>query len=373
MMRRVCVFLLAPALAWAPVQGATPVWITADIPTDETSSGAQVLPWQIFRYAAPPGYAFELSIPGEPSVDAIERMDKPKNWLFSVESPSDLGSNLPTAAEPRDVVRYDGVANTYSLFFCGAGAGVPSESNVDALFLLGGDSGDLVLSFDVPTVVAGSFYEPADLLRYRRVGTGCGAWAFSAVFFDASAAGAGIPSSANLIGADRCGTRTVLSFDVPTDLGPPGLTTFVPGQLAAWDGATYSLFEALSGWPISSVVDGVACAGNPGLVPSALKVNKAPVAGMLRLVWDQSCSQGATDYGIYQGTIGSWYSHTLLDCSDAGNDLQEDITPGAGNRYFLVVPLNAFGEGSYGQRSGAIERPVGGAVCSTPQVITSCP
>jgi hypothetical protein len=371
-MRRVCVLLLALALAWTPALGATPVWVTPDVPTDETSSGAQVLPWQIFRYGLPPGYVFELSIPGDPALDAIERMDKPKNWLFSVESASNLGGNLPVLAEPRDVVRYDGAANTYSLFFCGAGAGVPLESNVDALFLLGGDSGDLVISFDVPTLVAGTFYDPADLLRYKRVGSTCSDWLFNAVFFDASTAGVGIPTSANLIGADRCGNQTVMSFDVPTSLGPPGLTTYAPGQLAAWNGATYSLFEPLAGWPISSAVDGVACAGNPGLVPSTLKVNKA-AGGMLQLVWDKSCSQGATDYGIYQGTIGSWYSHTLLDCSDAGNDLQEEITPGAGNRYFLVVPYNPFGEGSYGRRSGAIERPVGTAVCSASQVLTSCP
>jgi hypothetical protein len=361
-MRCVCVFLLS-----------LPVWVTPDVPTHETLSGAEVLPWQVFRYGSPPGYLLELSVPGDPKLDAIERMDKPGSWLFSVESPSDLGGSLAVFAEPRDVIRYDGITNTYSRFFCGADAGIPPESNVDAVFLLGGDNGDLVVSFDAPTLVAGTFYDPADLLLYRRFGPGCGSWLFNSVYFDASASGVGIPTSVNLIGADRCGTRTVMSFDVPTDLGPPGLTTYVPGQLAAWDGATFSAFEPLDGWPIGNGVDGVACAGNPGAVLSTLKLSKAAPPGMLHLVWDKSCSQGATDTGIYQGTIGTWYSHTLLDCSDAGNDSQEDITPGVGNRYFLVVPNNPFGEGSYGQRTGGTERPVGVASCSAPQVITSCP
>ena len=45
-------------------------------------------------------------------------------------------------------------------------------------------------------------------------------------------------------------------------------------------------------------------------------------------------------------------------------DLTEEITPGAGNRYYLVVPHNICGEGSYGQKTGGIERPVGAAVCA---------
>jgi hypothetical protein len=89
--------------------------------------------------------------------------------------------------------------------------------------------------------------------------------------------------------------------------------------------------------------------------------------------WAQSCADGAEDYGIYEGTIGTWYSHTMKDCSDAGGDRTEPITPGAGNRYYLVVARNALVEGSYGQATSGAERPVGAAVCAASQVVTACP
>jgi hypothetical protein len=54
-------------------------------------------------------------------------------------------------------------------------------------------------------------------------------------------------------------------------------------------------------------------------------------------------------------------------------DRTETFAPGAGNRYYLVVPRNAAAEGSYGTRSGAIERPVGGGACAATQVVTPCP
>ena len=373
-MRRLRWFLtLLPLCAGAPgARSATPIWIVPDVPTQETASGTQPLPWRIFRYSSvAPFYTPELTVPGNPTLDGIERMDKPGSWLFSLESASDLGGALLALADPRDVIVYDGAAGTYSLFFCGAAAGIPDYSNVDALFLLGGDKGDLALSFDVPTQIGAAFYDPGDIVLYKKVAPGCGGWAFSALFFDASAAG--IPPRGNVIGADTCGTRLVLSLDVPTDLGPPGIVTYLPGQLPAWTGAAYALFEALAGWPISSQVDGLACAGNPGLIPSTLHVNKSAVPGNLQLVWTASCSQGAADYGIYEGTIGTWYSHTQIDCADAGLDFTEEITPGAGNRYYLVVPHNVCGEGSYGQKTGGIERPVGAAVCANPQIVTTCP
>lgn len=371
-MRRLRLFLAVLGLVGPPIWALTPVYVTPDVPTDETASGTQPLPWQIFRYQTPaPSYAFQIGFPGNPTVDAIERMDKLNNWLFSLESASDLGGSLPAPAEPRDVIRYDGTAGTYALFFCGAGAGIPLSSNVDAIYLRGGDLGELVISFDVPTTIGATTYDPADLLVFKHVLAGCGGWSFSALAFDASAAGTGIPTSSNVIGAESCGGKIVLSLDVPTALGPP-LATYVPGQLVAWDGATFALFEGLSGWPISSGVDGVACAGNAGLVPPTVKVNKA-VAPNLQLVWQASCSQGAENYGIYEGTIGTWYSHTQIDCADAGGDLVEVITPAAGNRYYLVVAHGVCGEGSYGQRTGPIERPVGAAVCAAPQVLTSCP
>lgn len=93
----------------------------------------------------------------------------------------------------------------------------------------------------------------------------------------------------------------------------------------------------------------------------------------LTLRWNASCSGGAADYAIYEGTLGSWYSHTLIDCSDDGADRQETLTPSAGNRYYLVVPENSASEGSYGTASHAVERPAGSAACRAGRIPTTCP
>ena len=37
------------------------------------------------------------------------------------------------------------------------------------------------------------------------------------------------------------------------------------------------------------------------------------------------CSGAFTDYAIYEGQIGSWYSHKMIDCSDEGADRMEDV------------------------------------------------
>ena len=375
-MRRLFASLAVAAASFAVTRAAPPpVVIVPEVPTDDPGGGGTTfLPADFIRYAGGL-YAPVLTIPGNPAVDAIEKMDKPGNWLFSVEAASNLGGSLPTPAEPRDVIRRDSAA-AYSFFFCGAGAGVPAASNVDAIYLEGGDTGNLIVSFDVPTTIGASTFDPADLVRFRHTGPACGDWALAAVplAFDASAAGAGIPATTNLIGADLVGGKLVLAFDVPSDLLPTlGPTTYVPGDLVTWDGANFSIFESLAAWPISSLVDGLTGPANPGRVPPTLKINKSTLTpGDLTLIWTASCSEGAIDYGIYQGTIGSWYSHTLKDCHDDPPALTEEVTPAAASSYYLVVPQNGIEEGSYGLATAG-ERPVGAAQCIGLQSITACP
>jgi hypothetical protein len=96
---------------------------------------------------------------------------------------------------------------------------VPPTSHVDAAFFEGGDGGDLVVSFDVPTRIGAQVFEPSDLFQYDRLPAGtCAAWQLAPTnpAFDASEAGSGIPSSRNAIGASRYGGLTVFPFDVPT-------------------------------------------------------------------------------------------------------------------------------------------------------------
>jgi hypothetical protein len=399
-MRRLLSFLAVPLLVAAAAQAGNPVWVTPDVPTDEGLNGTTLLPWEIYRYDGT-AYTLELSVPGAPDVDAIHRLDDAGDWLFSVDAPSELGGLLlppGSIAEPRDLIHYDAAAGTFTLCFSGAAAGLPASANVDAVVMDGGDAtcssgtgGTLLLSFDAPTSILPfpAPFEPADLVRFVPLGIGtCPGWTIAAAnpAFDASAAGLGIAISSATDGADRATdystgvSTTVLAFDVPTDVAPPA-ATYVPGQLVASDALGFSLFESLGGWPISSLVDGLSCGGNAGRVPANIIVDKAVApAGDLVITWSASCSQGADDYGIYEGTLGVWYSHTANDCLDDGPPLTEQITPMApGDRYFLVVPYSGCrGEGSYGSCNTAVclagdERPPGGATCAKPHVVTCCP
>src|SRR5262249_31061334 len=161
--------------------------------------------------------------------------DKPGNWLFSVEAASNLGGALATPADPRDVIRRDSAA-TYSFFFCGASVGLPDGSNVDAIYLEGGDTGNLIVSFDAPTSIGAATFLPGDLVGFKPTGgPGCGAWALGAPVLAFDSAAAGVPASTNVVGADRIGKFIVLTFDVPTTVGA---ATYVPGNLVGWNGVS---------------------------------------------------------------------------------------------------------------------------------------
>jgi hypothetical protein len=383
-MKRLLLVGVVLGLAGSLARATTPLLISSDVPTTETATLTTLLQSQIYRYTVPPTYTLLLTVPGNPQLDGIHKMDRFGSWLFSVESANNLAGVLAGAdADPRDVIRYDATAGVYSFFFCGAAAGIPAGVNVDAVYLDGGDGGSLIVSFDVPTTVGPFTFDPADLVRYIRIGPLCGDWTLAAANpdFDASAAGVGIPTSVNMRDAARAGALRIFSLDVPADLGPPGLVTYLPGQIVSWNGAAFALYEPLAGWPTSSTVDGLSTLGNPGVVAATLFMNKTVFPQLdlsdVILSWSASCSEGGSNYGIYQGTIGAFYSHTSVVCVDGGAPLTEQITPAAGSRYYLVVPNNPQTEGSYGLRRdlpGPIftERPVGGAQCAV-QTVSPCP
>jgi hypothetical protein len=116
----------------------------------------------------------------------------------------------------------------------------------------------------------------------------------------------------------------------------------------------------------------VGLAAGPGRIDSLDVGKSGTTPGDLILDWAASCSPGAVDYAIYEGTLSNFYSHAAADCTDDGDPLTEEIQPGAGDTYYLVVPLTAGAEGSYGASSSA-ERPQGTAACRAPQVIAACP
>jgi len=101
-----------------------------------------------------------------------------------------------------------------------------------------------------------------------------------------------------------------------------------------------------------------------------LRIEKA--AGVkLTLSWGVSCRVTDTDFGVYEGTIGNYYSHEARYCG-TGGATTKTLTPLAGDTYYLIVPLNATREGSYGTNGAGTERPPAATAC-LPQGIGGCP
>ena len=104
---------------------------------------------------------------------------------------------------------------------------------------------------------------------------------------------------------------------------------------------------------------------------SGLRVNKNLNGVDLDLLWTPSCA-GGVDYGVYEGTLGIWTSHEAVRCTTDWST-SATITPGADDRYFLVVPNNLSHEGSYGRDSSGAERPAGASACRGIQNADACP
>jgi hypothetical protein len=115
----------------------------------------------------------------------------------------------------------------------------------------------------------------------------------------------------------------------------------------------------------------------PGSIPDGNLLVGTPLTGRreangdLTLEWGASCSATDNDYGIYEGTLGSFYSHFSKVCS-TGGATSWTFTPGNGDKYYLVVPNDGTNEGSYGFDSSGTERLSGGGACAIKQP-PSCP
>ena len=361
-MRKLLLLLAVLTLAGPPA-GAVSLYIVPDVPTD--LAGTTYLPSDVVRYDAGV-YTLGLALPTGTPVDALHRL-LGGDWLFSVEAPTDLGGNTYQSS---DVIRFDGV--NYSSLFCGGPVGVPAGSDVDAIVLKDDNPARLAVSFDVQTTIGGNTYDPADLVDFTRTGAGCNGWTVGSVSFDGSSTIPPVPVEDNVVAADYRSPKHILAFDVPATLG----ATYRRGDLVSWDGVSFALYEPLAGWPAASLVYALTFPSDPGKIaypPNAPLTANRVTATTIQLTWGPSCSVGAENYGIYEGVIGSWYSHTQIDCDDGGSNLTELVTTGAGNRYYLVVPFNPNDEGSYGQNSAGAQRPVGTVACLASQSPTACP
>ena len=123
----------------------------------------------------------------------------------------------------------------------------------------------------------------------------------------------------------------------------------------------------ITGYSPGRVPDGAGLPGSPLWIERALSVPTDIV-----LDWSASCSRESVDYAVYEGLMGSWYARSARLCS-TGGALSATLAPQAGNRYYLVVPLDSDAEGSYGVDSNGAERPPAGTPCRAFFVPDSCP
>jgi hypothetical protein len=368
-MKRLIPLLVALGIAGLPAL-ASSYYFSPDVPTDLAAN--TYLPWQIVRNDS--GTFTAPAVLAQPPVTAVDSLHAMCNgrWLLSVEAPMDLPLGGGVYYEPWDVIEFNPAAGAYSLFFCGGPFGIPPGSDIDAAFLRGDDTADLVISFDVPTDLTGlggALYQPSDLVQLTRTGAGCAGWTIVGLFFNSTISVPPIPDTTNVTGSDRHATRTMLGFDVPSDLPPP--TTYLPGQVVFWDPLIpgFGVYDSTYGAQTTGRIDAFSLLPGPGEVPS-MHVDKSTItAGDLTITWTASTSAGAEDYGIYEGAITSpwFYSHGAIDCSDNGSDFTEEVTPASGDRYYLVVAMNPNDEGSYGKRTGGAERPMGSSPCRPAQ------
>ena len=82
----------------------------------------------------------------------------------------------------------------------------------------------------------------------------------------------------------------------------------------------------------------------------------------ITLSWGASCLATDTDYAIYDRVLGDPTSHAPRYCGTAGVTVQT-FAPLERDTYYLVVPLNAARESSYGTDSSGVERPQGQGAC----------
>jgi hypothetical protein len=125
-----------------------------------------------------------------------------------------------------------------------------------------------------------------------------------------------------------------------------------------WGGWNETMLRTTAQAPVS--------AGRSG----AIDIFKVGLGITLSWTGNASCNAADTDHAIYEGTLGNFTSHVPVACSTSPAH-SWNFTPQAGNRYFLLVPINATREGSYGLGAGGAERPVSGLAC-LPQLV-ACP
>lgn len=117
--------------------------------------------------------------------------------------------------------------------------------------------------------------------------------------------------------------------------------------------------------PVSAYAGGVPTDSLSGIPFTVTKASGED----LTLNWGDSSISSDTDYEIYEGNLGDFYSHTQKLRSTSGAT-SVTVSPSSNNAYYIVVPATSAVEGSYGKASNGAERPKGVIACRQQNIAT---
>jgi hypothetical protein len=371
MERSLAVILLLPVpAAWFRVLANDSKIVTPDV--HGVHSGVIVLAGQTTEFFS--GNFLPPSELADSIIDGLHRLPEPGQWLFSTDTFQDNLPGLSMGAQSGHVIRYDGAGN-YSYFFCGTTADLqPAAPNIDALFL---DRGQLIVSFETATAVAGTDYPRNDLLKFSRLDENCSSWQFDGPVFQGLDK---IEAGSKIIGAVSVNDGFVFAFDRVTCTCPPGCP--VPqcwdiGQLVKWNGTTFSEFDNLSDWEAGALIMGLSlqpetCPDLNGASPSDGEVDSCAASWRTddgtvhyRLEWRPE--DNAQAYNVYRGLLSELATldppALAPECrTDGGlqniqfvlND--SEFPPQGDGFYYLVSAVIGGSEGSLGENGMGIRR-----------------
>lgn len=332
--------------------------LAVDVPT--TLQGNTYEPNAIVRIVDGT-YSSAAALPAGTAISALHREPSVggTHWLFSPAHPVTLAG---VTYEPRDVAAWDGTS--FTMHLDGGAAGIPADARIDALLLDPG--GSTIVSFDTPALIAGVDYGPSDLVL---AGPAVSLW------WDGDGAGVPVGTNLVGAAIDPAGLLVVTFDVPTTIAGatfiPGQLVRYNAGAFGLYDAdpnwppqAQLRDFDLTT--PAGAIPDGGARPGTPLTVGKGDKEE-------LTLAWGTSCSGLDSDYEVYEGVLEAPFdAHAPRQCS-TGGATTATFRPEFGNRYFLVVPRNALVEGSQGVRSDGSERSSSAVACLIREIAACTP
>lgn len=375
---------LIPAFCLATVAGVASIPARAsgeinfcvDIPTPVSATLYQ--PYQTVNGYAPSAiYSYAVNVNGPGAglapgihIDALTQRSSDGVFIFSVDAPATIGA---VTYHPADLISYNGVS--YAKYLDHAtDLGLGEDADITGVAFDAG--GRALLVFDAPLTLnqfgGGTLaYDPRNIVRNYTSGP---LPSYLTVFTGAAAA---LPAGSRLIGAEYFDALNLLvSVDVPVTLGA---AAYAPGDAIMVNTATnaaslyYRDTAVYPNPPPNSMTD-FALPLPAGEVGNSLRAGKS--GGNLAFDWSApaGCISPATvrDYAVYEGALGTWYSHkTALSCTTNGA-LNTTLAPAPGSTYYLVVPNNGAFEGNYGRDWLGGSIPVSSAACRPAQRGIQC-